>query len=133
MPTMKGEHIYPADSHNTSPLLARTRPTPLSTSLASTLHSTMLFTTLVLPLMASAAVLQERDTAAPAVNVVVEKLEPRYRKTANRAKYKVGRKCSLPSNIDIEAPLSSHSIHAQRGFDQSGTVLSLYSPKAALQ
>jgi len=46
----------------------------------------MLFPTLLLPLLASAAVL---DKFAPAA-VVVEKLEPKYRKTANRARYKVG-------------------------------------------
>jgi hypothetical protein len=51
----------------------------------------MLFTTLLLPLVASAAVLQERDKAAPAVaNVVVEKLEPTYRKTAYKNRYKLG-------------------------------------------
>jgi len=51
----------------------------------------MLFTTLWLPLAASAAVLLERDTAAPAAsNMVVEKLTPKYRKTANRARYKLG-------------------------------------------
>jgi hypothetical protein len=51
----------------------------------------MLFTTLLLPLVASASVLGERDSAAPAAaNIVVEKLEPRYRKTANRARYKLG-------------------------------------------
>jgi len=34
---------------------------------------------------------QERSLAAPAVaNIVVEKLEPKYRKTANRARYKLG-------------------------------------------
>jgi hypothetical protein len=70
----------------------------------------MLLTTLLLPLVASAVVLQERDKAAPAANVVVEKLEPKYRKTANRARYKVGRK-NLP-NIDIKASLILQSIYA---------------------
>jgi len=51
----------------------------------------MLFTTLLLPLAATASVLLDRDTAQPHVaNIVVEKLEPKYRKTANRAKYKLG-------------------------------------------
>jgi len=50
-----------------------------------------LFTTFLLPLLASAGVLEERDTAAPgATNMVVQKLEPRYRKTANRNRYKLG-------------------------------------------
>jgi len=48
----------------------------------------MLLTTFLLPLAVSAAVLGEQS--AEAVNVVVEKLEPRYRKTANRARYKMG-------------------------------------------
>jgi hypothetical protein len=48
----------------------------------------MLFTTLLLPVVASAALLQERDTAASAL--VVEKLQPKLRKTAERAKFKVG-------------------------------------------
>jgi len=48
----------------------------------------MLFTTLLLPLVASAAVVEQRDVTAS--NIVVEKLEPRYRKTANRNLYKMG-------------------------------------------
>jgi phosphate-selective porin len=49
----------------------------------------MLLTALLLPLAASAAVL---SSAAPAAaNIVIEKLEPKYRKTANRARYKLGR------------------------------------------
>jgi hypothetical protein len=54
----------------------------------------MLFKTLLLPLAVSAAVLEQRETAG-ADAVVVEKLEPRYRKTANRNRYKLGRKCIL--------------------------------------
>jgi len=50
----------------------------------------MLYATLLLPLVAYAAVLHERDFAAPLVNVVPEKLEPRFRKTANRVRYKIG-------------------------------------------
>jgi len=51
----------------------------------------MLFTTLLLPWVASAAVLHERDGATPHVpNIVVEKLEPKFRKTANRNRYKLG-------------------------------------------
>jgi hypothetical protein len=65
--------------------------------LTSDLYFIMLFTSLILPLVASAAVLQERDQAA--TNVVVEKLQPQYRKTANRAKYKIGRKYSLTLNL----------------------------------
>ena len=70
----------------------------------------MLFTTLLLPLAAAAAVLQERDLAAPAAaNIVVEKLQPKYRKTANRARYKLGRKFTLNIN---KSRLISHSIYA---------------------
>jgi hypothetical protein len=88
----------------------------------------MLFTTLLLPLLASASVL---DTAAPgAANMVVQKLEPRYRKTANRHRYKLGRKFS---NIDTEARLISYSIHHESGFDQSGTILLLHYAKKPLQ
>lgn len=55
----------------------------------------MLLTALLLPLAASAAVL---SSAAPAAaNIVVEKLEPKYRKTANRARYKLGR--TFPGNL----------------------------------
>jgi hypothetical protein len=49
----------------------------------------MLLTTLLLPLAVSASILQ-RPAAAGAVKV--EKLEPQYRKTANRNRYLVGRK-----------------------------------------
>jgi hypothetical protein len=53
----------------------------------------MLLATLLLPLLASGAVLEERAEAAPAAaNMVIEKLQPKYRKTANRARYKLGRK-----------------------------------------
>ena len=58
----------------------------------------MLLTALLLPLAVSSAVIQERDTAETATSaIVVDKLEPRYRKTANRNRYKLGRKCVLPS------------------------------------
>ena len=50
----------------------------------------MFFTNLLLPLVASAAVLQQREIAAS--DIVVEKLTPQYRKTANRYRYKLGRK-----------------------------------------
>jgi hypothetical protein len=54
----------------------------------------MLFTIVLLPLAVSAAVLEQRDSAASSrTNVTSEKLQPRYRKTANRNLYKVGRKC----------------------------------------
>jgi len=48
----------------------------------------MLLTTLLLPLAVSAAVINQQSPNV--ANVVVEKLEPRYRKTANRARYKLG-------------------------------------------
>jgi len=66
----------------------------------------MLFTTLLLPLVASAAVLHERDATTPAVaNVVVEKLEPRYRKTANRARYKLG-----PYTLNVGSTMQGQAI-----------------------
>jgi hypothetical protein len=74
----------------------------------------MLFTTLLLPLAASAAVLHERDSATPQVaNIVVEKLEPKYRKTANKNRYKLGRKWG--PNINVEVELRSISIYDERG------------------
>ena len=77
----------------------------------------MLFTTLLLPLLASAAIMKERDTASPqAANVVVEKLEPKIRKGAQRARFKVGRKY-YPTSTK-KPLLISHSIYTQRGFDQ---------------
>ena len=71
------------------------------------IYATMLLTTLLLPLAVSAAVLQQRDTAA--VTIETDKLTPRYRKTANRIRYRVGRKYGI---IDIEALLTFYSIHA---------------------
>ena len=62
----------------------------------------MLFTTLLLPLVVSAGILNGRDKAAPAAaNIVVEKLEPRYRKTAQRARFKLGRKYTLQSTQKV--------------------------------
>ncbi|QDS76950.1 hypothetical protein FKW77_005158 [Venturia effusa] len=45
---------------------------------------------LLLPVAASAAVLSQRETNAAHTNVVVDKLSPQYRKTANRNLYKLG-------------------------------------------
>jgi hypothetical protein len=49
----------------------------------------MLFSVFLLPLAVSASIFKRAPEAA---NVVVETLEPKYRKTANRNLYKVGRK-----------------------------------------
>lgn len=58
----------------------------------------MLYTSLLLPLAVSAAVLQERQGLAQifgggkVYSVTSEELVPRYRKTAKRTLYKIGRK-----------------------------------------
>jgi len=56
--------------------------------LTTTFTLIMLFKSLLLPLAVSAAVLDQQNVAA--ANMVVEKLEPRYRKTAFRNLYKLG-------------------------------------------
>jgi hypothetical protein len=85
----------------------------------------MLYTTLLLPLAASASVLQERQAGigsllgggSPA-KVISEKLQPRYRKTANRNLYKVGRKCSvLHSRILLKfCSVLYHWVHGSKYF-----------------
>lgn len=76
----------------------------------------MLFISLLLPVAASAAVLQERQGLAgllgggkPAT-VINEKAVAQYRKTANRNLYKVGRKHRLFTLFVTCAKISKHSL-----------------------
>lgn len=69
----------------------------------------MLFASLLLPLAVSAVSLGARDTAG--VQVSIDKLEPRYRKTANRYRYKIGRKYG---RTRLGSWLTARSIHPGR-------------------
>jgi hypothetical protein len=67
------------------------RPHLIPTTEFGEFASVMFWFTLILPLAASAAILEERQTPG----VVVEELKPQFRKDARRTLTRLGRKCFL--------------------------------------